>query len=72
MIGVKKISHASYETPDLERQIDYYTNILGLSLIARERDAVYLASTIEHHSVIPATRIASPLHADRLPARGGR
>ncbi len=52
MIGVKKISHASYETPDMERQIEYYTNILGLSLIARERDAVYLASTIEHHSVI--------------------
>ena len=52
MIGVKKISHASYETPDLERQIEYYTNILGLSLIARERDAAYLASTIEHHSVI--------------------
>ena len=52
MIGVKKISHASYETPDLERQIEYYTNVLGLSLIARERDAVYLASTIEHHSVI--------------------
>jgi hypothetical protein len=25
MIGVKKISHASYETPDLERQIAYYT-----------------------------------------------
>jgi catechol 2,3-dioxygenase-like lactoylglutathione lyase family enzyme len=52
MIGVKKISHASYETPDLERQVEYYTNILGLTLIARERDAVYLASTIEHHSVI--------------------
>jgi catechol 2,3-dioxygenase-like lactoylglutathione lyase family enzyme len=52
MIGVKKISHATYETPDIERQIEYYTNILGLSLIARERDAVYLASTIEHHSVI--------------------
>ena len=52
MIGVKKISHASYEMPDLERQVEYYTDVLGLNLIARERDAVYLASTIEHHSVI--------------------
>src|SRR5689334_14039186 len=52
MIGVKKISHATYETPDLERQVDYYTNIIGLSLIARERDTVYLANTVDHHSVV--------------------
>jgi catechol 2,3-dioxygenase-like lactoylglutathione lyase family enzyme len=52
MIGVRKISHASYETPDLEKQADYYTDILGLTLIAKERDAVYLANTTDHHSVI--------------------
>lgn len=52
MIGVRKISHASYETPDLEKQTDYYTDILGLTLVAREKDAVYLANTIDHHSVI--------------------
>jgi catechol-2,3-dioxygenase len=52
MIRVKKIAHASYELPDLEKQIEYYTEILGLSLIAREKDAVYLASTVDHHSVV--------------------
>ena len=52
MIRVKKIAHASYEMPDLEKQIEYYTEILGLSLIAREKDAVYLASTVDHHSVV--------------------
>jgi catechol 2,3-dioxygenase-like lactoylglutathione lyase family enzyme len=52
MIGVKKISHATYETPDLEKQSEYYTEILGLTQIAREKDAVYLANTVEHHSVI--------------------
>jgi catechol 2,3-dioxygenase-like lactoylglutathione lyase family enzyme len=52
MIAVRKISHASYETPDLDKQIEYYTDILGLTLVAREKDAVYLANTIEHHSVI--------------------
>ena len=45
MIGVKKISHATYETPDLDQQIEYYTDILGLTLIAKEKDAAYLAST---------------------------
>jgi catechol 2,3-dioxygenase-like lactoylglutathione lyase family enzyme len=52
MIGVKKIAHATYETPDLDQQIEYYTDILGLGLIAREKDAAYLASTIDHHSVV--------------------
>src|SRR5713101_2604313 len=52
MIGVRKISHASYETPDLARQTDYYTNVLGLTLTAKERDAIYLANASEHHSVI--------------------
>jgi catechol 2,3-dioxygenase-like lactoylglutathione lyase family enzyme len=52
MIGVKKISHAIYETPDLERQSEYYTEILGLSLTAKENDASYLANTVEHHSVV--------------------
>jgi catechol 2,3-dioxygenase-like lactoylglutathione lyase family enzyme len=52
MIRVKKISHASYETPDLDKQTEYYTEILGLALIAKEKDAIYLANTVEHHSVV--------------------
>jgi len=34
MISVSKIAHASYETPDLDQQIEYYTDVLGLSLVA--------------------------------------
>jgi catechol 2,3-dioxygenase-like lactoylglutathione lyase family enzyme len=52
MIGVKKISHATYETPDLDQQIEYYTDVLGLTLTAREKDGAYLASTLDHHSVV--------------------
>jgi catechol 2,3-dioxygenase-like lactoylglutathione lyase family enzyme len=52
MIRVKKIAHATYETPDLDQQVEYYTDILGLNLVAKEKDAAYLASTIDHHSVV--------------------
>jgi catechol 2,3-dioxygenase-like lactoylglutathione lyase family enzyme len=52
MIGVRKISHASYETPDLEKQCDYYTNVLGLTLVAKESSSVYLANANDHHSVV--------------------
>jgi catechol 2,3-dioxygenase-like lactoylglutathione lyase family enzyme len=52
MIRVKKIAHATYETPDLDRQVEYYTDVLGLNLVARDKDAAYLASTLDHHSVV--------------------
>jgi catechol 2,3-dioxygenase-like lactoylglutathione lyase family enzyme len=52
MIGVRKISHASYETPDLDKQTEYYTNVLGLTLVAKDKDAAYLANANDHHSVI--------------------
>ena len=52
MIGVRKIAHACYEVPDLDKQVEYYTDILGLTLSAKDKDAAYLSSTIDHHSVI--------------------
>ena len=52
MIRVKKIAHASYEVPDLEQQADYYANILGMTVAAKEKDAVFLANTVDHHSVV--------------------
>ena len=52
MIGVRKIAHAAYETPDLEQQTEYYTAILGLTQTAKDKDAVYLANTVDHHAVV--------------------
>ena len=72
MIGVKKIAHATYETPDLDQQIEYYTDILGLDLVAKEKDAAYLASTLDHHSVVLRKGGRSAMRAARLPDRAGR
>ena len=52
MIGVKKIAYASYEMPDVDQQAEYYTDVLGLTVTGKEKDAVFLASTIDHHSVV--------------------
>jgi catechol 2,3-dioxygenase-like lactoylglutathione lyase family enzyme len=43
MIRVKRIAYASFETPDIERQVAYYTDILGLTLVTRDKDAAYLS-----------------------------
>lgn len=52
MIRVKKIAHATYEVPDVEKQVEYYTDILGLTVTGKDKDAVYLASTVDHHSIV--------------------
>jgi catechol 2,3-dioxygenase-like lactoylglutathione lyase family enzyme len=49
MLQVQRISHATFETPDLERQIDYYTNILGFSIGVREKDRVFLKTAMGEH-----------------------
>src|SRR5580700_7198777 len=52
MIRVKKIAHASYQMPDVEQQAEYYANVLGMTVAAKEKDAVFLANTVDHHSVV--------------------
>ena len=44
MIQVRRLGHATLTTPDLDRAIDYYSEIIGLSLIARDRQRAILAS----------------------------
>jgi catechol-2,3-dioxygenase len=41
---VAAISHAVFETPDLERQIAYYRDIVGLNLIARDAKQAYFSA----------------------------
>ena len=71
MIRVKKIAHASYEVPDLEQQTDYYTNVLGMTLAAKEKDAVFLANTVDHHSGLAQGR-AGAVRARWFSDRRGR
>ncbi len=44
MISVRRLGHATLTTPDLERQIEYYSEMVGLRVIARERDRAFLAT----------------------------
>jgi catechol 2,3-dioxygenase-like lactoylglutathione lyase family enzyme len=61
MIGIKRIGHATFETPDVERQIDYYTGVVGLVLLEREKDRALFVSRLGDVSLIlrrgPAARL---------------
>ncbi len=52
MIRVRTIGHAMFETPDVDKLVAYYTQVLGLSLVEQDDRAAYLASTLDHHSVV--------------------
>ena len=44
MIDIRRLGHATLATPDLERQVDYYTQVIGLTVIERDKDRAFLAS----------------------------
>jgi catechol 2,3-dioxygenase-like lactoylglutathione lyase family enzyme len=52
MIQVKRIGHATFETPDLERQIDYYTQVAGLVLAERLNGRAFLATRLGDLAVV--------------------
>jgi catechol 2,3-dioxygenase-like lactoylglutathione lyase family enzyme len=44
MIDVRRLGHATLTTPDVERQIAYYTEVVGLGLVGRDGERAFLAS----------------------------
>jgi len=44
MLHVKRAGHSTLTTPDIGRMVDYFIRIVGLSLIAREKDRAILAT----------------------------
>lgn len=52
MHRIRRIAHATFETNDLVRQTEYYENVLGLTVTEKTADRVYLASVLDHQSVV--------------------
>jgi len=52
MLQVKRIGHATLTTPDLERQLDYYTRVVGLSVIAKEKGRAILATKVGQEAIV--------------------
>ena len=46
MIKVRRIRYATFETPDLEKALAYYTQVNGLTLAVREKGRAFLATRI--------------------------
>jgi len=44
MIKPLRLGHATFETPDLDKAIEHHTQVIGLSLVAREGGRAFLAT----------------------------
>src|SRR5437870_5328983 len=44
MIPIQRLGHATLETNDIEKSLDYYVTVNGLMVVARESNVVHLAS----------------------------
>lgn len=53
-MSIMRIGRAELRVMDLEKSVDYYTNIIGLDVVARDDKRVYLKAWDEwdHHSLI--------------------
>ena len=52
MIKINRIVYAAFETPDLDAQVEHYTKVMGLTLVDRDREAAYLSTSGDHHTVV--------------------
>src|ERR1700691_2219675 len=65
MLQIKRAGHSTLTTPDIERVIDYFTRLVGLSLAAREKNRAILgtksgmeAIVLERGSAVDAPRLS--------------
>jgi catechol 2,3-dioxygenase-like lactoylglutathione lyase family enzyme len=52
MIKARRLRHVCFSTPDPARQAEYYQSIVGLGLVARDSDLLFLASESDELAVI--------------------
>ncbi len=77
MIPVRRLGHVTFETPDIEKQIDHYTRIVGLAVAAQEKDRAVLATHLGEEALVlergpreRTTAVSFQLDADFEMARG--
>jgi catechol 2,3-dioxygenase-like lactoylglutathione lyase family enzyme len=52
MLAVKRLGYVTLTTPDIERQVEYYVRVLGLSLVDREKKRAILATKAGQEAVL--------------------
>src|SRR5689334_8449363 len=52
MIETRRLGHATFSTPDIEKQIDYYAHVIGLSVVERSPKRCVLATKLGQEAIV--------------------
>lgn len=52
MIQVKRLAHATISTPDIDKQVEYWTTVIGLRDVGRTDGRVFLATPFGHEAIV--------------------
>ena len=69
MIQVKRLGHATFKTPDLERIVDYWTRIIGLTLVDKDKNRAFLATKYGEEAIAVEAGEGANLREGRVPGR---
>jgi catechol 2,3-dioxygenase-like lactoylglutathione lyase family enzyme len=59
-VTVSKLGYIGFETPDLDRLLHYYTEILDFVLVERTTNQAFLTTNFDHHSVVLTQGVLKP------------
>src|SRR4051794_18347485 len=51
MINVRRLGHATLATPDMDRQADYWTLVMGLQLVDKGKDRAFFATKLGQEAI---------------------
>ncbi len=49
---VSKLGYVGFETPDVDRLVDYYTTVLDFELVDKSAGGAFLTTGFDHHCVV--------------------
>lgn len=51
-VCVSKLAYVGFETPDVDRMVEYYTAVLDFELVEKNRHGAFLTTGFDHHCVV--------------------
>ncbi len=51
-VRVSKLGYVGFETPDVDRLVDYYTTVLDFELVDKSAGGAFLTTGFDHHCVV--------------------
>src|SRR5665213_298055 len=61
MVKVHRLGYANLVTPDIEKQVDYWTRVIGLQIVDRSSEQVFLATKLGSEAIVLERGAASHL-----------